>query len=169
MFPGLLPGFRSTRTPDSTLSRPVPRALRLPLHAVATRDGLLHHVARTLAPPRSDLARVVHGFAFKCDERTFAHQLLVRRTQLWVYRSHQAAASGDFVVVDRSGTTPDRRRVWVVELKRGRPVHFGGSWQLRNADAVLAELADHGTIGPGVSYTSVVGDTAAVLAWFGTS
>lgn len=147
------------------MSRTVPRVLRVPLRVVAARDGLAHHVARTLNPRPADLARVVHAFAFKSDERTFARLLLARRTQLWLYRTHQAAACGDFVVVDRSAA-PDRRRVWVIELKHARPVRLGGGWQLRHADVVIADLVAAGELAPDTPYASLTGDASAVLAWF---
>jgi hypothetical protein len=153
--------------PVQDLPRSAARALRLRLCDVASRDGLAHQVARSLAPHPADLARIVHAFAFKGDERAFARVLLARRTQLWLYRTHQGAAGGDFVVVDRSARAPDQRRVWVVELKRGRPVRVGGGWQLRNAGAVIADLVARGALAPDTRFVPVTGDAGAVLAWLG--
>ena len=147
------------------MSRSVPRVLRLPLRVVDVQDGLARHVARLLHPHPADLARVIHAFAFKSDERTFARSLLARRTQLWVYRTHQAVACGDFVVVDRS--SPTRHRAWVIELKHGRPVRLGGAWQLRHADVVIDDLVATGALVPHTAYARLTGGCHAVLAWFG--
>ena len=77
------------------MPRFLPRALRLPLSAVAGRDALARHVTRTLHPRASDVPRTIHCYAFKNDERDFALTLLQRRTQLWLFRAHQGAAGLD--------------------------------------------------------------------------
>ncbi len=153
------------------MPRHFPRALRLPLSAVVARDGLARHVARTLRPQASDLSRVVHAYAFKNDERAFAEALLARRTQLWLFRAHQGAACGDFLVVDLSEPDPARRRVVVLDLKQGAPLRPGGpgAFQMRNAALGLAELARAGVIAPDAPYEVLTGDRAAVLGHFGAA
>lgn len=144
----------------------LPRALRLPLSAVRVRDGLARLVARRLRPDRGELPRVVHAYAFKCDERAFARELLGRRTQLWIWRAHQAAACGDFVVVDLSAART-RRTVVVVDLKRGAPLRAGGpgAWQMRDAELVLDELED--VVDACARVERLTGDADALLAHFG--
>lgn len=153
------------------MPRFLPRALRLPLHAVAGRDTLARHVARTLQPRGADLARFLHCYAFKNDERAFALRLLQRRTQLWLFRAHQGAACGDFLLVDVSRVAPAAREVVVVDLKSGRDVREGGTagWQMRHAAAAVAELAARGVVGPDAPFTVLTGDGAALLDRFGAA
>jgi hypothetical protein len=128
-------------------------------------------VARALRPAPSDLPRVVHAYAFKCDERQFAAELLSRCTQLWLFRAHQGAACGDFVVVDASAHDPAFRRVYVVDLKLGAPLRAGGpgAFQMRNAAEGLAELAAAGVIGPDPPHRVLTGDRKEILRFFGVN
>jgi hypothetical protein len=132
--------------------------LRLPRAALARRDA----VARLSATWQ---ARSL--FAFRCDELEFARALLARRTNLWLYRTSQRAFAGDFIVVDVSSppARADRRRVVVVELKRGDPLRITlpTSVQLRNAPAVLRELAGTGVVAEDCDVRAVTGDAIAVL------
>lgn len=154
------------------MPRLLPRTLRLPLCAVTTRSGLARHVASTLHPRTSDLDRTIHCYAFKNDERAFAAALLARRTQLWLFRTHQAAACGDFVVVDLSSPDPARRTVVFLELKSGAPVRVGGGsagWQLRHTDLGLAELVSRGLVATGTPYEVLAGDGTALLGALGVA
>lgn len=145
----------------------LPRALRLPLSAVSAPNALSRHVARALRPPASDLARTLWPYAFKNDERSFALALLRARTQLWLFRAHQAAACGDFFVVDLSDPSPARRPVYALELKRGRPLREGAGFQGRNIGTAVDELVRSGLVTDTVTVRVWTADTAAVLARFG--
>ncbi|MES2642698.1 MAG: hypothetical protein V4850_24660 [Myxococcota bacterium] len=151
------------------MPRPLPRTLRLPLHAVAGRNDLSRHVIRTLHPRASDLPRTIHAYAFKNDERDFACALLTRHTRLWLFRAHQGAACGDFLLVDLSCTDIVRRTVFVIDLKQGRSVREGGTagYQMRYAELGVAELAALGVVAPGAAYTVLTGDGRELLELFG--
>ncbi|MDP2310496.1 MAG: hypothetical protein Q8P18_31045 [Pseudomonadota bacterium] len=151
------------------MPRTLPRALRLPLHAVAGRNDLARHVARTLQPRGADLSRAIHAYAFKNDERDFACALLTRHTRLWLFRAHQGAACGDFLLVDLSCTNIVRRVVFVIDLKQGRPVREGGTagYQMRHAEQGVAELAALGVVAPEAAYTVLTGGGAELLVAFG--
>jgi hypothetical protein len=147
----------------------LPAALRLPLHAVTDRHGLSRFIAQTLRPAASAFDRTVHAYAFKCDERDFASALLERHTQLWLFRTNQAAACGDFLVVDCSAPDPARRDAWVIELKLGRPLRAGGTpHQLRNVRVAAEELALRGVLGEEPALTVLRGGREAVLRHFDT-
>jgi hypothetical protein len=134
--------------------------LRIPRAALARRDAV------------DRLSATWQGrslFAFKCDELAFARTLLARRTNLWLYRTSQRAFAGDFLVVDVS-TPPartDRRRVVVVELKRGDPLRVAlpTAVQLRNAPAAVRELAVAGVVAADCDVSAVTGDAGAVLEY----
>ena len=153
------------------MPRFLPRALRLPLHAVAARDALARHVTRTLQPRASEVPRTIHCYAFKNDERAFAHALLLRRTQLWLFRAHQGAACGDFLLVDLSCVDVAKRNVYVLDLKQGRAVREGGvaGWQMRHAERGVAELAARGIVARDAPYTVLTGDGGELLEVFGAS
>ena len=127
----------------------LPRLLRLRRATTCRRDALGDLVARLLRPRPEDLARATHAYAFKCDERSFARRLLHEHPRFWLYRAHQGAACGDFVLVDVSSPDPRRRPVWVVDLKLGGPWRPGGGsagFQLRNAPLAVDELVAAGVI-----------------------
>lgn len=143
------------------------RLLRLPARLLARRDAIELLVRRVLRPPTDELARTVHAFAFKCDERSFARALLDRATQLWLYRCHQQRFCGDFVVVDRSSPDPSLRTAWVLDLKRGAPLRLGGGgagFQLSRADHAVDELVRDGLLAPG-RWIAATGDADALLGW----
>lgn len=145
-------------------------ALRRP--SVERRDGLVLLVARALRPPASEAGLAVHSFAFKSDERHFARELLRRKSNLWVFRSNQRLACGDFVIVDVSSPVPAKRRAFVIDLKQGAPVRLGGGGagvQLRNADRVIRALEDEGVLGAEAIYELVTGDAQGLLDFFGAS
>ena len=101
------------------------------------------------------------------DELEFARALLERRTNLWLYRTSQRAFAGDFLVVDVSSPPAQagRRRVVVVELKRGDPLRVAQptAVQLRNTPAAVRELAETGVVNEGCDVRAVIGDADAVL------
>lgn len=152
------------------MPRPFPRALRLPLHAVETQDGLANYIYRRLNLSASKLPYALHAYAFKNDERDFACRLLSTRTQFWLFRTRQTAACGDFMVVDLSIPSPRQRHAWVIELKQGRSMRvFEGGWgyQLRHAPEGLGELSTKGVLAENPAFSAIVGDSHEVLSFFG--
>jgi hypothetical protein len=142
----------------------------VPLAALAHRDSFDRYVVARFQPAFSEIARIIHSYAFKHDERDFAAQLLAQRTQLWLFRSHQAAFCGDFMIVDLSVPRPDKRPVWVVELKSSRPllVREGAvGVQLQRAHEGLAELEKAGLVAKDCAWNTLLGSREAVLSFFG--
>ena len=98
-------------------------------------------------------------FAMTRPEVDFARRLLRRRRNYWLYRCHQRAFCGDFIIVDMS--SPWKRRSWAIELKANTPVKVGaGGVQFSRLDAALAELAEVRRAGP---VLRLVGDPQSVL------
>lgn len=149
----------------------IPTFLHLRRDALARRDAVSVTVARALHPTAAQAPLIVSSFAFKSDERRFARALLGAKSQLWLYRTNQRAFSGDFVVVDVSPPSLDRRRAFVLDLKLGAPLRLGGGGagvQLRNAARVVRDIArEAGALGEDANYDIVTGDGDALLAFFG--
>jgi hypothetical protein len=127
------------------------------MHALLKRGlGVSHAIAWHFA----------ENFAFKNDEARFAKELLRRRGNFWVYRTHQARFCGDFVLVDMSSPRPAGRRVFVLDLKLGGGLKVGGGGagvQFRNAALAVAEIAQGGVIDPSTPYELLSGARALVL------
>ena len=108
-----------------------PLLLRLTRPVDCRPDRFRRRVRRLAEAHRADPARLLPRFAFRCDERAFAEALLRERTHWWLFRTHQAAACGDFVVVDLSSPRPVGRRVVGLDLKLGGRLRTA-SHQLRH-------------------------------------
>ena len=119
----------------------LPTSVKLTRRALDRADALFAHFVRVLRPSAADAGFAVQSFAFKNDEHAFARALLQRRTEIWLFRSNQRAYCGDFIAVDMSNPSPDRRRAIVIDLKRGAPLRTGGGAgvQLRNAAEAVAQ------------------------------
>lgn len=153
---------------------PYPRALRVPLRAASSSFALTRYIAQTLRPRNSELGTVAATYAFCNDERDFAQSLLERYTHLWLFRSRQSMACGDFLVVDVSSPRITRRRVFALELKQGRPLSHGAGgagWQLRNVEAAVSELVAAGVVDSRTPRVVLAGDadrvTQALTTWPG--
>lgn len=134
-----------------------PSTLRLPFWA-ATRFHL-EAILASQAVDR-DLREV---FALGAPEVAFARAMLTRRRNVWLYRTNQRHACGDFVAIDMSA--PRDRRAYAIELKSDEPVRVGaGGLQLAGLDAAIAEPRP--ILGDGPVITAR-GGAAAVLAWLG--
>jgi len=147
------------------MPRPLPRALRVPLRAASSSFALARYIAATLRPRTRDLGMVAATYAFHNDERDFARALLERYTHLWLFRSRQSMACGDFLVVDVSSPAIARRRVFALELKQGRPLSHGAGgagWQLRNVRAAVAELVSAGIVDARSPCVMLAGDAARI-------
>lgn len=131
------------------------------LHALLMRAlGVSHALAWNFA----------EHFAFKNDEARFAKELLRRRGNFWLYRTHQARFCGDFVLVDMSSPRPAGRSVYVLDLKLGGRLKVGGGGagvQFRNAALAVGEIARGGVIDPTLPYELLSGDRGEVLAALG--
>lgn len=144
----------------------LPTLLRLRPRWLDRPDAIERHVDALLRPRPCWRAWVAHAFAFRPGEQAFARALLERRTGWWVLRSHQQRSCGDFVIVDPSPPRPDRRRVWVVDLKSGAPLREGGGGagvQLRRSDEAVGELVRRGLLGPSAAPERLTGDAALLL------
>ncbi|HEU4537612.1 MAG TPA: hypothetical protein VFS00_26010 [Polyangiaceae bacterium] len=143
-----------------------PTSLRLPGAALArgvSVHALLKHV---LGVSHAVAWNFAEHFAFKNDEARFAKELVRRRGNFWVYRTHQARFCGDFVLVDMSSPRPATRRVYVLDLKLGGRLKVGGGGagvQFRNAALAVAEIAQGGVVDPSTPYELVSGHRDAVL------
>jgi len=119
-----------------------PLTLRLPFSLANPRVGFcLRRVTRQQLGP--GLAGDVRwAYALTRPERAFALDLLRDRRNLWLYRTHQQGACGDFVVVDMAARRPDRRRAAVLELKSSGRLRRGVTGlQLRAAQHAVDEIA----------------------------
>lgn len=86
--------------------------------------------------------RIAWAFMLSAPERRFVVSLFRRHRQLWVYRTHQTAACGDFVIIDMSAPKPEHRRAAVVELKSRGALKTGVvGQQLRRYREVITEIA----------------------------
>src|SRR5262245_12992898 len=138
----------SRRPPLSFPSWEVSVAQRLLV--LRLRPGLLRRADRLRHAVRAQVssADYVHAWsalALASVEHAFALGLLGRRTSLWLYRTHQRAFAGDFIVVDMSASVSAQRRVFALELKSGEHVREGrGGVQLGHVGAVIGVLASYG-------------------------
>jgi hypothetical protein len=152
------------------MSRTLPFLLELPRRALARRDLVPALLRRASGVARADLPRAVEAFALKNDELSFARALLVRRSQLRLFRSNQRAFCGDFVVIDVSSPAVERRRAVVLDLKHGARLRVGGGGagiQLRNAELAVRDLArTTSVLAEEAPFDMVTGDSGAVLGFF---
>lgn len=140
--------------------------LRLPSARALAPTG----VVRLLAADRpwAEAEALAGRFALSSRERDFARELLDRKSNLRLWRCHQGAACGDFVVVDMAEPRPERRRAVVLELKCGGRLRLGGGHhQLRRAADAVQAVAQAGVLADPVAPQLAVGDRDAVLAWLG--
>jgi hypothetical protein len=141
-----------------------------------------------LLPPwigeRFDLARVIaesgrwtwtrgyqllEKFDLSGPERTFVKMILARRTNLWLFRTNQRLACGDFIVVDMSAPAPADRRAHVLELKTGEPLVLGGARVqcARYREALDEIAATTAVITAATGSELVFGDAGAILVHLG--
>ena len=108
-------------------------------------------------------------FALTRPEQRFAHRLLRRKRNVWLFRCNQRGFCGDFIAVDMSADLPRRRSVVVIELKQGAGLRLGGAGagnQLQGAHKAVAELAETvGLVTNNTPITLACGDGDKVLDW----
>ncbi len=120
--------------------------LHLPSKVLARKDAVACALG-ALALPERRRGRLDPFFALHPSELVFARQLLRVHTRFWLFRTHQQAACGDFVVVDMSSPRADRRSVYALELKTGSGVSTAGGLQLAGVARAVEELTVEGVVG----------------------
>jgi hypothetical protein len=109
-------------------------------------------------------------FALTKPEKRFAHRLMQRKRNLWLFRCNQRRFCGDFIAVDMSADLPRMRSAVVIELKVGAGLRLGGAGagnQLQRAEAALTELVEtERIIADNSPITLTCGDGDKVLDWF---
>jgi hypothetical protein len=144
----------------------LPLALRVTRRALVRGDTFFATILDAVRPAPSVALFAFHAFAFKNDERSFARELLERRTELWLFRSNQRAFCGDFVAVDMSSPEPSLRRAFVLELKLGERLRVGrGGVQLRNAADAVRDAGRGGVLGAGAGFEVLTGDARNLLGY----
>jgi len=98
----------------------VPFTLRLPSWLCQSFD-LARAIANDRRPCRFD------QFDMRSHERTFVKTVLVRRSNLWLFRTNQRRSCGDFIAIDMSSPVRAERRAYVMELKMGERLVIGGA------------------------------------------
>jgi hypothetical protein len=113
--------------------------------------------------------RLLERFDVHGPERAFVKTLLARRTNLWLFRTNQRLACGDFIVVDMSAPAPADRRSHVIELKTGEPLALGGArLQCARHREALDEIAATTAVITAATATELVyGGAEAILAHLG--
>ncbi|WP_394823185.1 hypothetical protein [Pendulispora albinea] len=131
--------------------------------AELARRGVVERLVARLEHRAGKRAELACAFAFKDSEYTFAREL-AERTHLWIYRVHQRAFGGDFIVVDVSSPDPERRTAIALDLKRGRDVREDRPGiQMRCARRVIASIAESGVVGKDCQVAYLTGDARSVL------
>jgi len=136
---------------------------------IVDRFDLARAIAEEQRWSWTDGYRLLERFEVTGPERAFVKTLLTRRTNLWLFRSNQRRACGDFIAVDMSSPEPDARAAAVIELKTGEPLALGGArLQFANHADALAEIATTtGIITRATAVELVHGDAVVVLAHLG--
>ncbi|MCB9743097.1 MAG: hypothetical protein H6740_10895 [Alphaproteobacteria bacterium] len=143
------------------------RTLRLPPSLVDRGFRLERVLARHPDLNWSEGYRLLEGFTLSSRERCFAQRLLRERRNWWLWRCHQKAFAGDFLLVDLSEPRPQARRVIAVELKARAPLSPCGGVQLARVQEAVAELTETGVITKSPEILGISGDKDAVLGWLG--
>jgi hypothetical protein len=115
--------------------------------------------------------RLLERFDLHAPERAFVKTVLARRTNLWLFRTNQRLACGDFIAVDMSPPVPADRRAHVIELKTGEPLALGGArlQVARHREAVAEIAATTAVVAAGAEVELIYGDAALVLAHLGVA
>jgi len=139
-----------------------PLTLRLLPGRPLTLEGLIHRLTEVHGTRR--MGRLVQRFMLSSREVRFVRTLQSVKGNLWVWRCRQDAFAGDFVVVDMSPPEPGQRRAIVLELKKDALVRPTAGHQMRNAPAVLAEIAARsGAIDASTPWQPLTGDGGALV------
>ena len=148
-----------------------PRTLYLPFRMVDESFSVELLLQETPGIPAGKAWRLREQFDMSSREEAFARQLLRRKRNLWLFRCHQQAYCGDFIVVDMSDPRPARRPAWVLELKARAPLKkgSGAGLQVKNAPEALAELCAQGVLTAEAPIEILLGDEDAILEYLGAT
>ncbi len=140
-----------------------PIVLPLPRAELARQSAIRRLVTLALVKKRAR-SEVVSAFDFKDAELAFA-RALTARANLWLWRVHQRAFGGDFVVVDVSAPRPQLRPVLAIDLKRGERVRVDRPGvQMQHAPRAVSAIAAEGVVAADATPLYVTGDAAEVLS-----
>ena len=120
--------------------------LHLPSSVLGRRDVVACALGALSLPARRR-ENLDPFFALHPRELAFARDLLRVHTRFWLFRTHQQAACGDFVVVDMSSPDVARRTVYALELKASSVVSTRGGLQLARVEHAIGELTEEGVVG----------------------
>lgn len=148
-----------------------PRTLYLPFRMVDESFSVALLLQEMPHLPAGKAWRLQERFAMSSREEDFARRLLHRKRNLWLFRCHQQAYCGDFIVVDMSAPQPGHRSAWLIELKARAPLKQGGGGglQLQRAPEAIAELIGQGILTDASAVDVLLGDEDAVLEHLGAS
>lgn len=143
------------------------KTLRLPPSLVDQGFKLPLALARHPELSWSEGYKLLVGFTLSSRERDFATRLLRERRNWWLWRCHQQAFAGDFLLVNLSEPRREARRVVAVELKARAPLRRALGVQLARVEEAIVELSEAGVIGKSPETLGISGDKEAVLGWLG--
>lgn len=147
-------------------NRNIPWLLKIPFWWAHRKEPLSFLLAKSTGIPKHKAGACEQRFRFKNDESDFVLSLLRKKKNFWLYRCDQQRFCGDFVLVDMSGTSPPQRHAYVIDLKSGADVKFGGggaSNQLVNANKVIESLIVEGILCEESQVSLVTGDRRKLL------
>lgn len=149
----------------------VPSTLQIPVSWLKYSPPLDFLLANVMDAPRQVVEHHSEMFRFRNDEKRFVRTVLERKRNLWIFRSNQQHFCGDFVIVDMSSPCPERRPVFVLDLKSGAVLKQGGGGagvQFSRAPHAIQDIATRTQIIlPNHPYQLLSGDKFAILAHLG--
>ncbi|MCK6511271.1 hypothetical protein L6R29_15020 [Myxococcota bacterium] len=152
-------------------SSSVPSILRIPPHWLKYSSPVAYLLAKSCNSTRTAVLSHAVFFDFCNDEKRFARILLERKSNLWLFRTHQQRFCGDFVIVDMSDPDPEQRKVYALDLKQGASLKQGGGGagiQFKNVPIAVLDIAERtGIISPELVVEKLCGDASEILAFFG--
>jgi hypothetical protein len=119
----------------------------------------------------NQLYKLTEKFEFRNDEKKFAKEVLEQKKNLWIFRTNQQKFCGDFIIIDMSSPIPEKRAIFVLDLKQNAQLKQGGGGagiQFKNAQLAVSELADKRRLIPtNAPYELLSGDRKAILRYLG--
>lgn len=150
-----------------------PILVQIPQFWLQYYQSFAYLLKRTELVPRHALRKCAEAFLFCNDEKEFAKTLLKTKKNLWLYRCNQQRFCGDFIIVDMSSPFPEKRQVYVLDLKMQAPLKLGGGGagiQFRDVSLAIDELQERtDTISPDSPLLRITGDSRLILDFLGVS
>jgi hypothetical protein len=150
------------------MATPDPLTLRLPSWLCDSFD-----LGRAIANEHRSVGRTtgicrLDQFDMASHERAFVKSVLVRHSNLWLFRTNQRRSCGDFIAIDMSSARRVDRHAYVMELKTGERLVIGGARvQCAKYRAAIEELVARRLLDDSSSVDLLYGDGAAVLTHLG--